>query len=239
MKLSVPILSASVVLALAAPLIAEGLGLGVTAIGSPHNFADNIGHPERPSAGGWNQRDDICGVCHVAHDGNRDTFYGEIGLLWNHALSNTTYTMYDSFTLDGAQALQPTGYSKMCLGCHDGTVGIDTFDMYPGGLVFMEDYNPANLIPGPLYGVDLGSTHPISIEYNERADPHLHSRTSPMGGSGTIADVLEQGITVQCSSCHDVHDEPGESVPGTHLLRIGIKVSDGIGSGLCRACHIK
>jgi hypothetical protein len=55
-----------------------------------------------------------------------------------------------------------------------------------------------------------------------------------MGTSGTIADVLDAG-KVQCSSCHDVHDQ--ESVAGTHLLRV---LNNGANpSGLCLTCHIK
>ncbi len=73
------------------------------------------------------------------------------GLLWNHALSTATYTMYDntwSPTITGAQDAQPTGHSKLCLGCHDGTVGIDTFDKYAGGGIFIDDFNPLFKMPG-------------------------------------------------------------------------------------------
>jgi len=239
MKLLWPLLATGALAGVSAPLLADGLGTGIATPGSPHNFVDNIGHAELPDIGGWNLREEICRVCHVPHDHNRDTFYGNIGLLWNHALSDATYTMYDSFTLDGSIASQPTGYAKMCLGCHDGTVGIDTFDNYPGGLVHMEDYNPGFIIPGPLYDFSLANTHPISVEYDESADPNLHPKTDPMGASGAIEDVLQNGTTLQCSSCHDVHDQPGESVPGTHLLRVNQRASLGPASGLCLTCHIK
>jgi len=216
----------------------DGLGNGVATIGSPHNFADDIGSAELPP-GGWNAREEVCRVCHVPHDHNRTAYVVSSGLLWNHALSNATFTMYNSATLDGAIASQPTGVSKMCLGCHDGTVAVDTFDKYAGGTVFISDYGADHQIPGPLFAGDLSSTHPISIEYDEAADPGLRSKTDPFGASGTIADILENGTTLQCSSCHDVHDAPGESVPGTHLLRVSQKASQGQASGLCISCHIK
>jgi hypothetical protein len=58
-----------------------------------------------------------------------------------------------------------------------------------------------------------------------------------MGTSGTIADVLDAG-KVQCSSCHDVHDQ--ESVAGTHLVRVAQSVAQGgVASGLCLTCHDK
>lgn len=227
---------------LVSPVLASGQGLGIAQPGSPHNFADDIGAAEL-GATGWNKREEICRVCHVPHDHNSAAHYGDVGLLWNHALSSATYTMYNSETLDGAIASQPTGTSKMCLGCHDGTVGVDTFDKYAGGLVFIDDYNSGYQVPGSTYqtgGVlDLQATHPLSIVYDEALDTDLQPKTNAMGGSGTIADVLENGDTVQCSSCHDVHDQPGESVPGTHLLRVSQKASQGAPSGLCLTCHIK
>ena len=58
-----------------------------------------------------------------------------------------------------------------------------------------------------------------------------------MGTSGTIANVLDQD-KVQCSSCHDVHEQ--ESVAGTNLLRVAQTVAQGGNpSGLCLTCHVK
>ncbi len=239
MLIARPLLTVGLAVALGSFAFGQGQGTGIATVGSPHNFVDNIGANELPSAGGWNGREEICRVCHVPHDHNRNTFYGNEGLLWNHALSNATYPMYASVTLDGAQAAQPTGFSKMCLGCHDGTVAIDTFDKYSAGTIYIEDYNAGYQVPGAIFSLSLHATHPISIDYDENADTDLQPKTSAMGASGTIADVLENGVTLQCSSCHDVHDQPGESVIGTHLLRVSQKASQGPASGLCLTCHIK
>jgi len=233
--------TAGVALALSAPAVADGQGLGIATTGSPHNFADDIGVLELSASGGWNLRNEICRVCHVPHDHNQAAMYGAEGLLWNHEVSSATYVMYSSFTLDSAPASQPTGYSKLCLGCHDGTVGLDTFDKYTNDTVRIDDYNAGFQVPGAIYtagsSLDLAKTHPISIIYDPAADPNLHPIANAMGGSGTIEDVLENGTTLQCSTCHDVHDQPGESVPGTHLLRVAQKGATP--SGLCLTCHIK
>jgi hypothetical protein len=189
----------------------------------------------------WNATDEICRVCHVPHDHNRTSQRYLSGLLWNHALSSATYTMYDSSwssTLDGAQSAQPDGIAKLCLGCHDGTVAVDNFDKYSGTL-FMSDFNPNFIIPGFSDGAnrDLRGTHPVSIEYDPVADGNLNPKTDAMGTSGTIQDVLDHD-KVQCSSCHDVHDQ--ETVPGTRLLRVAQSVAEGgTPSGLCLTCHIK
>ena len=203
-------------------------------VGSTHDFTVDF----------WNYSREICRVCHVPHDHNRPTKYYLNGLLWNHAVSGAAYTMYNSSwssTLDNTQESQPEGIAKLCLGCHDGTVGIDTFDKYAGGAWDMHDENPNFVIPGFTDGenLDLRGTHPISIVYDESVDTNLNSQdTTLMGNSGYIRDILDSG-KVQCSSCHDVHDQ--ETVPGTHLLRVA-QMNMGNGeqpSGLCLTCHIK
>jgi hypothetical protein len=238
-----------VALFMSGTISANGNGAGI--VGSPHDFSTH----------NWNFRQEICRVCHVPHDHNRNWELFSNGLLWNHQLSQATYQMYTeegatnpvfaSF-IDGAFDDEPTGGSKLCLGCHDGTVGIDQFDKNSGAAgsstgdatVFMGDIDPDFQWPGadvPLINGDLNLTgmHPISIVYDDIADPGLNPVTNAMGGSGTIEDVLEPtaaGFKVQCSSCHDVHDAVGESVPDTHLLRVSTKAP---ASGLCLTCHNK
>ena len=230
---------------------ADGAGLGI--VGSPHDFTDDYSDEvggavlELGTTGGWNKRNEICRVCHVPHDHQLATQRYTNGLLWNHAVSAATYTMYDSAwssTLDGAQSAQPDGVAKLCLGCHDGTIAIDTFDKYAG----TAGNEMANIYGGGLMhfqvpsfadgaNEDLRGTHPLSIIYDTAADPNLNATSTAMGTSGTIADVLDNG-KVQCSSCHDVHDQ--ESVAGTHLLRVAQTVAQGgAASGLCLTCHDK
>ncbi|MBI4849983.1 MAG: hypothetical protein HY808_15650 [Nitrospirae bacterium] len=215
--------------------LANGLGMGIA--GSPHDFSTDV----------WNARQEICRVCHVPHDHQLATQYYLNGLLWNHGVSSATYTMYNnawSSSINGVSSAQPDGTAKLCLGCHDGTVAIDTFDKYAGGTIFIGGYNAGYKIPGFLDGtnLDLRGTHPISITYNDDpaagGDVNLAVATATaIGTSGTIAEVLDNG-KVQCSSCHDVHDQ--EAVAGTHLLRVAQTVATGgSASGLCLTCHIK
>lgn len=217
-----------------------GNGAGIT--GSPHDF----------SAAAWNTVGDICSVCHVPHDNGRPTTMFADGLLWNHALSAATYRMYaeeaalsttfanhiDAPSFDN----EPTGGSKLCLGCHDGTVSVDQFGSNPGGTQFVL---PASEVPSSAYPLiggekNLLGTHPISIVYDPVADTGLAPTTNLMGASGTtIADVLEPtaaGPKLQCASCHDVHDGAGEAIAGTKLLRESMSAP---ASGLCLTCHLK
>ena len=59
-----------------------------------------------------------CQYCHTPHMALADT------PLWNHKLSDRVYEIYWSSSLD-AKVGQPTGSSKLCLSCHDGTIALE------------------------------------------------------------------------------------------------------------------
>jgi len=230
-------------LLLAGSVWANGSGAGIA--DSPHDFTDGLSSEKGGAVDEtWNARKEICRVCHVPHDHQKAAKFYENGLLWNHQVSSASYTMYNaawSSTLKGAQSAQPDGTAKLCLGCHDGTVALDAFDGKLTGTAGNEIQNiygnalASFMVPGSKSSGDLRGTHPLSIKYDTTADTQLQPTTTAMGTSGTIADVLDNG-KVQCSSCHDVHDQ--ESVAGTHLLRVAQK-GGAAPSGLCLTCHIK
>src|SRR6185295_2546550 len=92
--------------------------------------------------------------------------HGSVGekALWSHSLSAATYTPYTSTTMKAIVG-QPTGESKLCLSCHDGTVAL--------GLMHRQKANaPARLAgvrmtPGrAVLGTDLSDDHPVSFSYD-------------------------------------------------------------------------
>jgi predicted CXXCH cytochrome family protein len=200
-------------------LFATSISAQTGIVNSRHNFASQA----------WSQNQ-ICLPCHATHDNDRDPNLFNQNFLWNHSSSNATYAMYTSPQLQGTTDPQPTGNSVLCLGCHDGTVALDSFSGAAGNSFIM----PTARVPGAQYwngnNGDLSNTHPISITYEPSQDPELNPVTAPFGGT-TIDDILENG-KVQCSSCHDVHNT--DVAPNTPLLRI-----TNIGSQLCLACHNK
>ena len=252
-KMIIIALAGTFVAGSASMALANGSAAGI--IGSPHDFSDNAAKGvadavDEVSATGWNGRAEICRVCHVPHDHGRDTYLN--GLLWNHTMSAATYTMYNnawSPTLTHTQDSQPTGNSKLCLACHDGTVGIDTFDKYTGVTQVLGgagDYDAGFQVPRNTDGTnqDLRGGHPLSIVYDEDgdvgADGGLNALTTAWPGGQTIADTL-QGGKIQCSTCHDVHDSVGVAIASTHLLRAAQTVAKGgaTASALCLTCHNK
>ena len=177
--------------------------------GSGHDF----------SASGWNTNGEICQPCHVPHGGenNTNTAYP----LWSHVTTSSVFTVYADVngSLDATLG-QPSGVSKQCLGCHDGSEALDDF---------IGDTTAGTTMTGTyLLSTDLSNDHPISFTYNTalaNTDPGLHDPAVKT----TVQDFLFNS-KVECASCHDPHN--GAGVAG--LLRIPNTDSD-----LCLMCHNK
>lgn len=174
------------------------------------------------SAEGWNGTGEICIVCHTPHNGNTTISDAP---LWNHGITTATFTVYSSSTLDAAPLGQPDGQSKLCLSCHDGTVGLEDF----GGAG-----TNTNLLTGSaLVGTDLSNDHPISFIYNTAlatADGGLEDPSTVNSGLGSTIDAdMLFGGNLECASCHDVHDD----TYGNFLIMANTA------SALCLTCHDK
>ena len=200
-----------------------------TITGSAHDF----------SVGNVWSGGEICVACHTPH--NADTSVTNAPL-WNHTESSASYTLYTNpGTLD-TTTTTPTGVSKLCLSCHDGTVAIDSIVNSPlasppalGSVIG----NNGNL------GADLSNDHPISFSYTDALagdDGALHAPTSTSTTIGTgndsktgfISNVMLFGDNkdqVECATCHDVHNK---FTNGGKLLRIS-----NADSALCLTCHDK
>jgi hypothetical protein len=204
------------ILLIALSLLLVGMtGVAMAVIsGSVHDFSSDA----------WNPNGQICQPCHVPH--SFSSSYEE-GLLWNHDLSTTVYTLYSSNSLDGTIE-QPLGVTKICLGCHDGTVGLDQF----GG---NDPFAPAGTQTAVVPNVagDLNSVHPVSITYNDTDDLELEILESVSLGGVDLVDVVDSSERIHCSACHDVHNAAGE-VADDPLLRVSLT-----DSALCLSCHLK
>src|SRR5690606_27813676 len=120
---------------------------------------------------------------------------------WNHEVTDKTYQLYNSPTLDATMS-QPGGASRLCLSCHDGTVAVDSYGGNPGEMFLGGDL---------AIGADeLTDDHPVSFDYTDALaalDGELFAPSStvtPLGG--TIADDLLFNDSLECASCHDVHN---------------------------------
>ena len=194
-----------------------------------------------------NAKGEVCLPCHTPHNAN---VLANGQLLWNHQVSNETYTLYTAihatvYTTQGNKSslnpvLDPA--SRMCLGCHDGNIAMDNF----GGTTTGGTHKMTGINAIASDADKLGNDHPVGIGYpglsgdgktfdaaNAKGYFDPTSATWGSGGvNGTLAVQLmplvdgRQGIG--CSTCHTSHDYTYK------FLRM-----DNTGSALCYKCHDK
>lgn len=163
---------------------------------------------------------EVCIFCHTPHLASSTAD----GPLWNHAMSAVgDYKPYYSGTMK-ATVGQPTGSSRLCLSCHDGTVALGSVQSRLGEIAMTDTLLPAS--SPDFVGKDLTSTHPVSFVYDQPlavADGNLvYPNTLPPEVQ------LDRSGQMQCTSCHDPHNNQF----GYFLVR------DNSTAGLCLACHV-
>jgi hypothetical protein len=201
-----------------------------TIVGSPHDF----------STQGWSGGQ-ICIACHTPHGGNTTVTNAP---LWNHEVTSKVYTLYSSGTLNAGPLAQPTGVSKLCLSCHDGTVAVDSFGGGSGS-----NFMTGSIAVGADAQGSLANDHPIGFAYNTALatadgalfDPSTKTVEIGTGGtktkSGTIAAMMLFNGQLECASCHDVHNGFTAN-NGTNLGAPLLRVTKA-GSAICLTCHNK
>lgn len=190
----------------------EAFPQGQSVVDTPHNLSVS-----GPGVIRAVTEEQVCIFCHTPHNAS------PIQPLWNRYLPVNAYIVYSSNALD-AEPGQPTGASKMCLSCHDGTIALgsvvsqDEIIEMAGGIT--------TLPPGASnLGTDLSDDHPISFRYDlalVAKDPKL---ADPHQLPGEL--VLDSNEELQCTTCHQPHDNRFG-----HFLTMG---NDN--SAMCRACH--
>ncbi len=79
---------------------------------------------------------EICVFCHTPHGANLKAAQEIRAPIWNRNLSTQRYTMYDqvwSKSFEGKlNTGQPSGFSRLCLSCHDGTIALGSVINKPG-----------------------------------------------------------------------------------------------------------
>jgi len=159
---------------------------------------------------------EICVFCHTPHNA------APAVPLWNQALSSAaTYQTYTSSTLKAAVGL-PTGSSKLCLACHDGTIALG--NTVNNGQIAMRGLDAQNRLTGKsALGTNLRNDHPISF-----APVAAPSIVLPPPGSPIKLDSTGK---VQCTSCHDAHRMDIDPTTQKFL------VMGNASSALCMVCH--
>jgi len=186
---------------------------GMTAssiVGSKHDLSVSGPGPNKASG-----EREVCIFCHTPHGGT------SAAPMWNRYDSGATYRPYSSSTVK-ATIGQPTGSSRVCLSCHDGTVALG---MVRNRFGINMDGSPV-LAGNAKLGTDLGNDHPVSFRY----DAALVISDGELQDPVALGPVkLDRQGMVQCTSCHNSHDN-----------RFGkFLVMDNYASALCVTCHAR
>ncbi|MBI5756431.1 MAG: hypothetical protein HZA12_05840 [Nitrospirae bacterium] len=144
------------------------------------------------------QTTEICVFCHTPHGAIGDEEAAGLNApLWNRRLSTARYVLYDQVWSTSFEAYEtkpkpnaPTGYSRLCLSCHDGTIALGTVINPPGSGMGIYDPSlgmlmtyPTGQAPAGKYGTmpvgsgvttgdtrvigtNLQNDHPISFVYD-------------------------------------------------------------------------
>jgi predicted CXXCH cytochrome family protein len=208
MTLRAPLVAASLLLASVAPARAE-----VGIVSSKHNLSVSGRGPVRAST-----ETEVCIFCHVGHGGR--------GLGENRPLSAAArYTPYNSSTLVSQAPGAPSGATRICLSCHDGTIAMgETVAGKTVRMVSTSSREGGRMPEGRSdLGTDLRTSHPVSF----RPAPSAELRT-PRAGDLVR---LDSGGRLQCTSCHDPHEDEIDPDQGDFL------VAPNRASALCLTCH--
>lgn len=212
----------------------------------------------------------VCQPCHTPHHaildgtGARDETIS--GYIWNHAMSNATYTLFSdtaatgqtgAFTgqTDGSQGMDRT--SRLCLGCHDGTIALDAFGMNGRTSNVTNKFLATDV---NNLGIDFRDDHPVGITGKvtdltgavtlRNGLPSFKTPTlkttngvlsvkMPVVGAAYDTSLSLYNITggtgfyVGCRTCHNPHGSGDTNLtPFSHLLNCDPAL-------LCNSCHYK
>ena len=166
-------------------------------------------------------------------------------------MSSQTYKTYDQAGSETFDALGLTvklgSSSKACLSCHDGTVGVNdqtSLIAGPSGVSTNQILGGTALLLQngviPIGNNDLTHMHPIGVSYTAAAaavpagdfQPTSHTFPNTPGSLTVGAQLKGTSLTVECSTCHDIHRTRGNA-PASGIYTVAS------GQNLCLGCHNK
>lgn len=130
------------------------------------------------------QTTEICIFCHTPHGASAEAATQLKAPLWNRNLSTARFILYDQIWSTSFEAFEvsppkpnaPTGYSRLCLSCHDGTIALGSVINPPGSGIYLP---------------------PLDIIYPTGQAPAGEAGTMPVGAGVTTGDTRVIGINLQ------------------------------------------
>lgn len=218
------------VVLMAVVFIASG-AMAASVVSSRHNLSSGGTFSYRANT------NEVCVFCHTPHSASSTDHP-----LWNRTTSSAGFQLYGTTQAGNYISGTPSSITILCFSCHDGTSGLNVMLNYPGSgtsPLTMLSGNPTLVGSYAAFDKDLSNDHPVGITYRlAGAAADLNAIGTPVAGqpvtkvTGSTAGALSGDSTtstVECSSCHNPHDNANGS-----FLR-----ASNSGSALCLVCHIK
>lgn len=215
--------------AMALTMLASAIAMA-TVVSSKHDMRSTVPGKTIFAANSTTQQ--VCVYCHHPHRGESDV---DPALLWNISDANKSYITYSSPTANsagmGGMLSEDAESTMLCMGCHDGSVGENSFvrDMVADG--YLGDF--PDLSSSTANFADLETEHPVDFVYPLN-QPGIQPPTGDfvVGYYSSTMYPLYEG-TMQCGTCHDVHNG------GVHSPVQFIRGDDTIANSvICRDCHL-
>jgi len=224
-----------------------------------HNLSNQSNNTVKAQPLNNNGTDQICIFCHTPHSATPDSplwsrpdpassnfpIYGNplviAGSLGNNPATQRANSQYNT------AALYPNGASRMCLSCHDGVTAIGllsdgtTINMLTGTkLVDFPSAAAAIIGEDSTTNSDLSTSHPVSFVYDTNVLADLVGYNSAGYGAGsyvlpdgTVDTPLDGQNRMQCTTCHDPHDDTRDATTPPFWRQTGANAYDDV----CDACH--
>jgi hypothetical protein len=207
-------------------------GPKISELGNKHNLSSlNTGVTYRASlnpSDPYRRDTQICIFCHTPHNATAQR------PLWNRLDTTASFKLYSSRTLviDNPATRGKSNYgtlngsSRLCMSCHDGQTALGAVVSVPSAI--------ATVGGGLPVFSRISSHHPVSFNYDANVIADIESLKGageyqyPI--PGTYGVKLDHQGRVQCTSCHDPHQD--KSTDGLIPFAVG-----GTHDQVCQECH--
>ncbi len=190
-------------------------------INSKHDFRPSSSAAIR-AASGPTASDQLCVYCHTPHNANPGP------LLWNQKMSTSQFATYASSTMQSTVSpVTAQDSSKLCLSCHDGTIALGSTTSngdipFIQGAGFLLPSSSRSNIAG-FAGLGFADDHPFAFAPN-----YTNTQIKAPDPNDPVKLVAGK---LQCSSCHDPHNEATDPVQADFLVK------KNQASAICLSCH--
>lgn len=206
------ILGVALLLAVAVPALGQSSSIS----GSRHDLSINGQGPVNAVT-----EKQVCVFCHASHGAKPAV------PLWNHTLSESQYTPYNSSTFVQTPSQSVSQRSKLCLSCHDGTVA-QMGQTVANGLIPTSGVMPSTEMVGK--NSSLSADHPFGFQMPAVDDGELRLSLTAPPPTTTDPAVKLYSNAIECVTCHEPHD-PSRDTAFQFMVR------DNKNGAICVACH--